>query len=94
LLDTQGTILLKIGEIGKAIACLEEATASGSVDARYYLHLAAAYQQAERFDDAQRMLNEARAFGLEKFVLTADDRQLIASFDEQFKAIGPSLDRQ
>jgi predicted Zn-dependent protease len=90
LLDTQGTILLKLGQTEEAIACLEEATAGGTTDARYYLHLAAAYQQAKRYKDAQRMLMESRAFGLEKFVLTADDRQLLASFDEQFKSLAPS----
>jgi predicted Zn-dependent protease len=90
LLDTQGTIFLKIGEPRQAIACLEEATAGGASDARYYLHLAAAYQQAQRFDDAQRMLTEARAFGLEKFVLTADDRELLAAFDNELQSIAPS----
>jgi tetratricopeptide (TPR) repeat protein len=90
LLDTQGTIFLKIGETRQAIACLEEATAGGVADARYYLHLAAAYQQAQRLDDAQRMLTEARAFGLEKFVLTADDRELLAAFDNQLQPVAPS----
>jgi Flp pilus assembly protein TadD len=94
LLDTQGTILLKIGNTEKAIACLEEATAGGTVDARYYLHLAAAYHQAQRYEDAQRMLMESRAFGLEKFVLTADDRQLLAAFEEQFGSISASADKQ
>jgi tetratricopeptide (TPR) repeat protein len=88
LLDTQGTILLKIGNTERAIACLEEATAGGTVDARYHLHLAAAYQQAKRYEDAQSMLMEARAFGLEKFVLTADDRELLAALDKSNKGIG------
>jgi predicted Zn-dependent protease len=90
LLDTQGTILLKIGQTDESIACLEEATAGGAADARYYLHLAAAYQQAQRSSDAQRMLTEARAFGLEKFVLTADDRQLLATFDDKSQTFAPS----
>jgi predicted Zn-dependent protease len=87
LLDTKGTILLKIGETKQAIACLEEATASNDADARYYLHLAAAYQQAQRNDDAQRMLAEARAFGLEKFILTADDEELLAALGGELPSI-------
>jgi tetratricopeptide (TPR) repeat protein len=87
LLDTQGTILFKIGDAKQAISCLEEATAGGAVDARYYLHLAAAYHQARRDEDALRMLKESRAFGLEKFVLTDDDRKLLAALDEQVDAL-------
>jgi tetratricopeptide (TPR) repeat protein len=90
LLDTQGTIYLKIGDAGQAIASLEEATAGGSADARYYLHLAAAYHQAKRYEDASRMLIEARGFGLENFVLTDDDRQLLATLDEELNPLGPS----
>jgi predicted Zn-dependent protease len=82
LLDTQGTILLKLGDATQAIACLEEATAGEATDSRYYLHLAAAYQQAERNDEALRMLKESKAFGLEKFVLTEDDRQMLVQLEK------------
>jgi len=92
LLDTQGTIFLKTQDAQQAIACLEEATAGGAADARYYLHLAAAYHLAERDADAFEMLNEARAFGLEKFVLTEDDRELLASLDSQLTTAVKSLD--
>ncbi len=83
LLDTQGTILLKQGNVDGAVACLEEATAGNATDARYYLHLAAAYLRAQpsRPADARRMLAEARAFGLERFVLTADDRDLLTQLE-------------
>ena len=54
LLDTQGTIFLKTGDTTQAIASLEEATAGGEPDARYYFHLAAAYHQAQRDADARR----------------------------------------
>jgi Flp pilus assembly protein TadD len=80
-LDTQGTIFLKIEDAEKAIACLEEATIGGTSDARFYLHLAAAYHRAQRPDDALQMLTEARALALEKFVLTEDDRQILAMLD-------------
>ena len=94
LLDTQGTIFLKTGDSQQAIACLEEATAGGAADARYYLHLAAAYQQARRNPDAFRMLREARAFGLEKFVLTEDDRELLAVLDDQLHPPGHAVEKQ
>ncbi|WP_168206844.1 tetratricopeptide repeat protein [Lacipirellula limnantheis] len=83
LLDTQGTIHLKLGQAPQAIQCLEEATAGGAADARYYLHLAAAYQLAERRQDAQAMLAEAKNFGIEKFVLTDDDRALLEALEKQ-----------
>lgn len=79
LLDTQGTIQLRLGENESAIASLEEATAGGATDARYYLHLAAAYDLANRDLDALTTLEEARAFGLDNFVLTTGDREFLAS---------------
>jgi tetratricopeptide (TPR) repeat protein len=87
LLDTHGTILLKIGDAKQAIISLEEATAGGEADARYYLHLAAAYQLAQRHEDALRMLGEARGFGLDRFVLTGDDRELLAKLDEKLSSL-------
>jgi tetratricopeptide (TPR) repeat protein len=83
LLDTQGTIFLKTGDHFQAIACLEEATAGGAADARYYFHLAAAYHQAAWNEDALRTLRVSRDFGLEKFVLTDDDRKLLAKLDRE-----------
>jgi len=86
LLDTQGTVHLKMGNADPAIECLEEATAGGTADARYYLHLAAAYQLAERMQDAAKMLLEARNFGIEKFVLTDDDRTLLQQLEQDVSA--------
>jgi len=86
LLDTQGTIHLKMGNEVRAIECLEEATAGGTADARYYLHLAAAYQLAQRTRDAAKMLLEARNFGIEKFVLTVDDRALLEKLELELSA--------
>jgi tetratricopeptide (TPR) repeat protein len=91
LLDTLGTIYLKIGDVERAIVCLEEATAGGAADARYYLHLAAAYHQAQRDEDAIRMFIESRGFGLEKFVLTGDDRQMITKLVEQYNSRDPQV---
>ncbi len=64
LLDTQGTILLKMEKSEQAIQCLEEATAGGATDARFFLHLASAYLKSARPQDAVRMLKKSRALGL------------------------------
>lgn len=87
-LDTQGTIYFKLGEADSAIASLEEATAGRTTDARYYLHLAAAYKLGGRDDDARQMLSEAQAFGLENFVLTEDDRELLSTLEESLGLVG------
>lgn len=81
LLDTQGTIFLKAKDYAQAISCLEEAVAGGATDARYYLHLAAAYQSANRIEDALSALQTSRKFGLKKTVLTNDDRTLLDHLD-------------
>ena len=86
LLDTQGTIYLKVGQADQAIASLEEATAGGVADARYYLHLAAAYHLAGRDEDAQRMLSEAQGFGIEKFLLTEDDRRILEDLNDSLNS--------
>lgn len=82
LLDTQGTILLKMGNHERAIACLEEATSGQTNDARYHFHLAVAYQLANRIDEAFEALQLSRDLGLEKTVLTKDDRTLLAQLDD------------
>ncbi|MGI9457249.1 MAG: tetratricopeptide repeat protein, partial [Aeoliella sp.] len=87
LLDTQGTIYFKLGDADSAIAALKEATAGGAADARYYLHLAAAYRLADRNADALRMLNEARAYGFERFVLTDDDRLLLQTLQDELQQL-------
>ena len=89
LLDTQGTIYLKLKDAERAIDCLEEATAGGIPDARYYLHLAVAYELDGRSADAAAALQESRQLGLERFVLTADDRELLRDLEA---AIDPTAE--
>lgn len=95
LLDTEGTILLKLRRSDEAIVSLEEATAGGVADARYYLHLAAAYQSAQRNEEALKMLDEATGFGLEKFLLTEGDRQILQDLnalkEKSISAVGTSI---
>lgn len=76
LLDTQGTIQLQLGDARGAITSLEESVASVNVDPRYYFHLAAAYLQGGRTEDARWALGQARSRGLDRAVLTEADREL------------------
>ncbi|MDC0937230.1 tetratricopeptide repeat protein, partial [Pirellulales bacterium] len=88
LLDTQGTILLKSGDAAQAVACLEEATAGGTADPRYYFHLAAAYAGANRPDDARDALATSRDQGLEQALLTDSDRKLIIQLQRELEQSG------
>ena len=85
LLDTQGTIFLKAGDYAQAISSLEEATAGGATDARYYFHLAAAYQLANRIEEAISALQSSRDLRLENTMLTNDDRLLLARLDQELR---------
>ena len=85
LLDTQGTIFLKAGDYAQAISSLEEATAGGATDARYYFHLAAAYQLANRIEEAISALQSSRDLRLGNTMLTNDDRLLLAHLDQELR---------
>ena len=85
LLDTQGTILLNAGKYQEAVACLEEATAGGPADSRYYFHLALAYQQAGQNDHARDSLRLSRERGLDKAILTEGDRAQLAAWEQKLR---------
>lgn len=86
LLDTLGTIYAKVGDFSNAVATLEEAISAGVQDARYYLHLAAAYNGAGRRGDAGTALATARSLGLGNFVLTPDDRAMESSLNQALQS--------
>lgn len=81
LLDTKGTIELHLGKASDAIASLEQSVANVNVDPRYYFHLAAAYFEADRQEDARDSLRRARQRGLDDAVLTEADRELLRRLD-------------
>ena len=83
LLDTQGTIFLKLKEPDKAIACLEEATVGGALDPRYYFHLAAAYESADQQEKARTNFMLAQDYGLGRALLTEDDRQILSRLESK-----------
>ena len=83
LLDTLGTIQFRMGEFKPAIVSLEEAVSIGRVDARYYFHLAVAYQKADQTEKSRDSLLRARQSGLEKMILTQGDQQLLKNLEQQ-----------
>lgn len=87
LLDTLGSIRLAMGDAQHAIANLEEATAGSPDDARYYFHLAAAYSQANRLDDAAEAYQCARKHDLDDALLTDSDRTLLAEVERRFERL-------
>ena len=62
-LDTRGVIYTRLGRYGEAIRDLEEG-AKAKPGAVVYLHLARAYQLAERTDDSRRARDQAKQYGL------------------------------
>jgi Flp pilus assembly protein TadD len=91
LLDTLGTIYFHLGDYASAVANLEEATASGVGDRRYFLHLAAAYQRAGRNDEAKSAFMEViKPPGIQAAILTPGDRELMNSLTRQYQAAGSS----
>jgi len=83
LLDTLGTIQIRMGEFQLAIASLEECVAIGRGDARYYFHLAVAYQAAGQTEESRNSLQRARRSGLAKMILTQGDQELLKNLEQQ-----------
>jgi tetratricopeptide (TPR) repeat protein len=81
LLDTLGTIFIRAGDFGQAVAALEEAVAEAPSDPRYYFHLAVAYSRSGRTSPAIEALDTSRQRGLESAILTVGDRELLASLE-------------
>ena len=85
LLDTQGTILLNAGKYPDAVTCLEEATAGGAADPRYYFHMALAYQRTGQDGYARDSLRLSRERGLKKAILTEGDREQLAALEQELR---------
>ena len=83
LLDTRGTILVHDQRYDEAVACLQEATAGGAEDPRYFFHLALAYQGAGKDKDARDALRSSRELGLKRAILTERDRKQMADLQQQ-----------
>ena len=83
LLDTLGTIQLRLGEPASAVSSLEEAVLLGGNDARYHFHLAIAYQKTDQIENARDSLRRARRGGLAKMVLTQGDQQWLQELETE-----------
>jgi len=77
LLDTKGWIALLSGDAETAVAILEEATAPAGADARFDLHLAAAYDRVGKTAESKKALEEAVKGHVHSQVLTATEARLL-----------------
>jgi tetratricopeptide (TPR) repeat protein len=64
LLDTKGIVLLTAGRTEEAVTVFEASLQASNPPAVRLLHLAEAYHQAGRLDDARRLLAQAESSGL------------------------------
>lgn len=86
--DTRAKILLHQGRTEEAIAELEATlTRWPEADPRAYLHLALAYDQQGRGDDARQALAQARERGLQVADLTPGDRKLLEELDNRLASL-------
>jgi Flp pilus assembly protein TadD len=93
LLDTLGTIQLLQGDYRNARLSLQEATAGGASDQRYYLHLAAAYQlEGDELNAASVFRQVNSPAGLKTSILTPVDREMFERLRQRFPGDGVGRD--
>lgn len=85
LLDTKGAILIYSGRAAEAIPLLEQAARDPQADPRHQFHLALAYREVGKLDDARRLLQRALDRQLTAQVLTSTDLRLL---EELRRAMG------
>jgi cellulose synthase operon protein C len=85
LLDTKGAILLYSGRSAEAVALLELATRESTADPRHHFHLALAYRDQGRIDEAKLQLKTALDRELVSQVLTNTDQQLLSELRSSLK---------
>ncbi|MCE5268544.1 MAG: tetratricopeptide repeat protein [Planctomycetaceae bacterium] len=83
LLDTKGTVLLSDREPAGAIELFKKAAAGPMADPRCQFHLAVAYSELGRLDDARNALKQARKTKLERHVLTQAERNQLAALEKR-----------
>jgi Flp pilus assembly protein TadD len=83
LLDTKGTILLGEKKAEQALGLLKEAALGLSSDPRCCFHLAVAYGQLGRLDQARDALQQARKTKLDRQVLTHLDRERLLELEKK-----------
>ncbi|CAN5913673.1 hypothetical protein BH23PLA1_BH23PLA1_04840 [soil metagenome] len=73
VLDTKGVILTRLGHLDEAIRNLKDSTELRPAPLTYF-HLARAYQKADRIEEAQAAVQQARQLGLDPDQLSEADR--------------------
>jgi len=84
LLDTKGTILIRIGKLDAAVAALETAADSPQADPRYRFHLAVALEAANDSRRAKSELLAAINDDLSSQILTALDQANLAAMRQKY----------
>jgi tetratricopeptide (TPR) repeat protein len=85
LLDSKGWILLKSGKYAEAQALFEEALALPPGDPRHRFHLALAFQQQGKLDEAKQNLVAARDGQLTEGLLSPEERGQLAKLEEALR---------
>jgi tetratricopeptide (TPR) repeat protein len=85
LLDTKGTILLYRGQTREAMPVLESATRGSKVDPRHNFHLALAYRDQGKTEEAKAQLKTALNGNLGSQFLTPTDRKLLSDLRAAFQ---------
>ncbi|MDZ4817771.1 MAG: tetratricopeptide repeat protein, partial [Planctomycetota bacterium] len=74
LLDTLGVVLLRQDKVDQAIQVFRQAVEDPAADARFYFHLALAYQRKNQLDDARVAMVKANDKKLSDQPLTLEER--------------------
>jgi tetratricopeptide (TPR) repeat protein len=85
LLDTKGTILVYSGRTREAMPVLELATRGSKVDPRHNFHLALAYRDQGKTEEAKAQLKTALNGNLGSLILTPTDRKLLSDLRAAFQ---------
>jgi tetratricopeptide (TPR) repeat protein len=85
LLDTKGAILLYSGRSAEAVSLLEIAARDATADPRHHFHLALAYRDQGRIEEAKTHLKTALDRELVSQVLTNTDKQLLSELRSSLK---------
>ena len=83
LLDTKGMILFYSGRAKEAAELLETAVSTPRADARYFFHLAAAYDRLGEKKKASEAFSRAQAADLTSQLLTEMDKKLLADLSKR-----------
>jgi tetratricopeptide (TPR) repeat protein len=77
LIDTRAVVLIRAGQLDKAVEHLNQAKASNAGNPSFALHLAWAYHAQGRIDQARTELKEAEKLGLRPMALDPLERAIV-----------------